>query len=388
MLRSDLAILCTAVVVAAAVPQSLAAAGDQGRVGIRFALMDANRDGEISREEWRGSARSFAVYDWNGDGKLSGDEIRVVGPQRGTDFSTVDHDPSVAERYLSYTQAGFQNLDHNRDNRVTRNEWHYDIETFRRIDADRDNALTQVEFLGIDNDDLRGDRFDDIDVDNDGRVVRGEWYGSAASFERFDQNRDGVLNRYEVVGGENYTDDSWDQFTNLDHDGNGAVSRDEWHWSATSFTARDLNRDGRLTRQELSAAGGTPRGGSAAASSIPPRTVRVDAKRRWTDTGVDVQAGDLITFNSTGTIQMGGADDNALPAGSTIGRKAPEAPILNQPAGALIAQVGDFGPIFVGNRRQIRAPVSGRLYLGVNDDYLGDNAGEFVVAVGRAVGTP
>ena len=41
--------------------------------------------------------------------------------------------------------------------------------------------------------------------------------------------------------------------------------------------------------------------------------------------------------------------------------------------------------VFVGGRRQITAPLSGRVYLGVNDDYLGDNAGEFVVSVGRAV---
>jgi hypothetical protein len=44
--------------------------------------------------------------------------------------------------------------------------------------------------------------------------------------------------------------------------------------------------------------------------------------------------------------------------------------------------VGSFSPIFVGGRRQVSAPVSGRVYLGVNDDYLGDNTGEFVVAVG------
>ena len=75
------------------------------------------------------------------------------------------------------------------------------------------------------------------------------------------------------------------------------------------------------------------------------------------------------------------AQDTATPAGSTSGRRAPDAPILNQAAGALIARIGDYGPIFVGNRQSFNAPVSGRFYLGVNDDHLPDNAGEFVVSV-------
>ena len=43
--------------------------------------MDRNRDGVVTRAEWRGSAQSFRNHDWNGDGRLSGDEIRP-GAQR------------------------------------------------------------------------------------------------------------------------------------------------------------------------------------------------------------------------------------------------------------------------------------------------------------------
>src|SRR4051812_15244438 len=39
--------------------------------------MDANHDGIIQRNEWRGNARQFTMRDWNGDGVLSGDEVRV-----------------------------------------------------------------------------------------------------------------------------------------------------------------------------------------------------------------------------------------------------------------------------------------------------------------------
>jgi hypothetical protein len=110
----------------------------------------------------------------------------------------------------------------------------------------------------------------------------------------------------------------------------------------------------------------------------------VNAQQRWTDTGIDVRAGDTITLNASGTIQMSdNREDTATPAGSRVGRRAPDAPIVNQLAGGLLATIGDYGStIFVGDRQTITAPVSGRVYLGVNDDHLPDNSGEFAVTVG------
>jgi len=344
--------------------------------------MDTNRDGEISRTEWRGNDRAFANHDWNGDGKLSGPEVRPTG-QDATDWSTVDHNPSGRERTLIYSRQGFQTLDHNRDNRLTPNEWHFDVEIFRRIDTNRDNAVTVEEFVGNDVDDLRDDQFDDIDVNNDGRVSRSEWYGSAAAFTTLDRNKDGFLSRFEVVGGLDYTDDLFDEFRSLDYDNNGTISRQEWHWSLASFNTRDTNRDNVISRQEFSSAGGSPGSATARTATGAARTVQVDSKLRWNDTGIDVQAGDIITIKASGTIQMSGADDTATPAGSTKGRKAPEAPILNQLAGALIARIGGVGPVFVGDRAELTAPATGRLYLGVNDDHLGDNSGQFTVTIGR-----
>jgi hypothetical protein len=96
-----------------------------------------------------------------------------------------------------------------------------------------------------------------------------------------------------------------------------------------------------------------------------------------------VRAGDVLTFNASGEIRMSdNTADTATPAGSRTGRTAPDAPVLNQLAGGLIARIGDYPSIFIGGRTTITAPVSGRLYLGVNDDHLPDNAGEFTVTVG------
>ncbi len=363
----------------AIVPNSLAPTDLQAQAArMRFENMDTNRDGAISRAEWRGSARSFEVHDWNGDGRLSGQEV-AIGAQRDTNWEDADHLPNRYERNISWTQAGFNNLDHNRDRRITANEWHFDVETFRRVDRNRDGALDQAEFLGQGRDDLRGDNFDDLDGNNNGRVERSEWYGGADVFNDLDRNRDGVLSRFEVVGGQDTTGDTWDQFANLDYDRNGSIARTEWHWSNVSFNQRDLNRDGVLSRREFEASGGAP---GAVATAGRSRAVHVNSQYRWTDTGIDVRAGQTVTVDSSGTIQMSdNAQDTATPAGSTSGRRAPDAPIVNQPAGALLARIGNYGPIFVGNRGSFTAPVLGRLYFGVNDDHLPDNAGEFIVNV-------
>ncbi len=373
-----------ALAIALAVPAELDAQRGRGRgrgrgqdANMRFAAMDTNNDGIIQRSEWRGNDRSFENHDWNDDGELSGAEVRT-GAQRDTNWEEADHIPNRYERYVSWTQAGFNNLDHNRNRKIDENEWHYDMETFRRVDRNDDGGLDQSEFLGGDVDDARADNFDDLDWNNNGRVERSEWYGSPAVFNEMDRNRDGVLSRFEVVGGVEGRNDTYDQFVSLDYDRNGSISRDEWHWSAASFGRYDTNRDNMLSRQEFSAGGGSPTAGAPAAQ--PQRTVRVIGNQRWTDSGITVRAGDSITIAATGNMTLStNGNDSSSPAGAS--RRAPDAPMLNQGAGSLIANIDNYGPIFIGANHTFSAPVSGRLYFGVNDDHIADNRGEYSVNV-------
>lgn len=153
-------------------------ASAQTRRSMRFAPMDANRDGVITRQEWRGTARSFDRHDWNGDGILSGDEVR---PAAGRDDEDEDDEAGfeAGERqydFVDWTPRGFVALDHNRDGRITRDEWRFKLDGFRRADHNRDGALSRAEFLGDANADLdRDDGFADLDDDGDGRLSRDEF---------------------------------------------------------------------------------------------------------------------------------------------------------------------------------------------------------------------
>jgi hypothetical protein len=62
----------------------------------------------------------------------------------------------------------------------------------------------------------------------------------------------------------------------------------------------------------------------------------------------------------------------------------PRAPIQTANAGALIARIGTGAPFAIGNQTTVRMPPNGGLlFLGINDDNVGDNSGEFQVTISR-----
>jgi EF hand domain-containing protein len=165
-------------------------------------------------------------------------------------------------------------------------------------------------------------------------------------------------------------------FSSLDRNRDGVISRSEWSGSIRDFMALDANGDNRVSRNEMA------RGQVSSPWSAPVgtsgRQIIVDSRQAWTDTGVWVEAGDVISFDADGTIQMSdNGGDTASPAGSP--RQALEAPMRSVPAGTLIGRIGNSAPIAIGSRRTVRAPVSGEVFLGVNDDHLPDNRGEYRV---------
>jgi hypothetical protein len=124
---------------------------------------------------------------------------------------------------------------------------------------------------------------------------------------------------------------------------------------------------------------------SAAAGALPNNAVRVPGNATWVATPFTVRKGDTVTFNVTGQIQLSdNASDMANPAGSLQQRHAAGSPLPQNFAGALIAKVGNSAPFPIGNvTTPVTMPADGQLYLGINDDHVNDNRGEFIVQMTR-----
>ena len=135
--------------------------------------------------------------------------------------------------------------------------------------------------------------------------------------------------------------------------------------------------DGTLGSRDTRVARDDPRRG---------RMITVPTNVRWTDSGIDVAAGDVVSFSVAGTVTLG--DDRSLGAEGDLeaAAPAPRRPLPDRPAGALIGRIGTSpdDTFFIGAERlPFRVRTSGRLYLGINDDTLDDDTGAFQVAVTR-----
>jgi hypothetical protein len=115
-------------------------------------------------------------------------------------------------------------------------------------------------------------------------------------------------------------------------------------------------------------------------SGMRERPVGVSANQQWTDTGVDVRAGQMIYFEAQGSVRWG-RDRQDGPGGERNSPSNPNRPMGNRNAAALIGKIGN-DMFFIGEETgPIRMRSGGRLYLGINDDVLTDNSGNFRVVV-------
>jgi hypothetical protein len=116
-------------------------------------------------------------------------------------------------------------------------------------------------------------------------------------------------------------------------------------------------------------------------SGLREKYTAVDAATQWNDTGVDVRAGMDVYFEASGKVRWG-PDRQDGPAGEGGNRTNPNRPIPGRPGGALIGRIGGSGAFLIGSEKgPIRMRESGRLSLGVNDDYLQDNSGSWRVTI-------
>ena len=115
-------------------------------------------------------------------------------------------------------------------------------------------------------------------------------------------------------------------------------------------------------------------------SGMREKQVIVSGDMDWNDAGIEVRAGQTVYFQATGQVRWG-KDRRDGPAGERNSPSNPNRPMGNRNAAALIGKIGN-DMFFIGDETgPVRMRAAGRLYLGVNDDVLTDNSGNFRVVV-------
>ena len=112
--------------------------------------------------------------------------------------------------------------------------------------------------------------------------------------------------------------------------------------------------------------------------------VQLTGEESWTDTGIDVQAGEHALISATGKLRYADAKEDNGPDGLPRGFKdlLRILPFNEAGRGALIGRIGDKDiaqPFVIGARRDVLAPVSGRLSVGINQTT--DDTGDGTYAV-------
>ena len=134
---------------------------------------------------------------------------------------------------------------------------------------------------------------------------------------------------------------------------------------------------------------------------LAPRTAirkAVLSQQSWTDTGYRVLEGQEIQFQASGVISLQKGNPIAFPCGPEgLSMLTLQKPLREENIGSLIGKVVQLVGIdvdentgeetriereslfFIGAKKRVRIPLSGRLYFGINELVVEDNDGVFNV---------
>jgi len=236
---------------------------NEDRAKQMFSKMDANGDGKLSRDEFRGPDQAFDKIDENNDGSLTMEELQKgrkggQGRQGGKKGGLLERNDTDSDGKVSKAemQAGFAK--------------HFD-----RVDKNGDGFLTEDEMpkrgksRGQDREGRgRGNQnsnfakraakqFNRFDKDGDGMLSQDEAPRHLKDrFTQLDANDDGFLSQDEIKAaagdaGARRKQGAPKYITDNDADGDGKLSPDEFSGSKSNFKAIDKNGDGFITAQEL-----------------------------------------------------------------------------------------------------------------------------------------
>ncbi|NIM91026.1 MAG: M48 family metalloprotease [Candidatus Aminicenantes bacterium] len=128
-------------------------------------------------------------------------------------------------------------------------------------------------------------------------------------------------------------------------------------------------------------------------------TINVLGNVDWTDTGLDVDIDQQIYFRASGGISLQKGNPLAYCGPDGYNLKTMQQPIPDEKIGSLIGKVVKLISIeideeteeeirneiekyfYIGSENRVKMEIDGRLFLGINENIVGDNSGEFQVTI-------
>lgn len=291
-----------------------AGGGPGGELRKRLKEMDADADGRVTREEWKGEPEGFERFDRNKDGVLDAKDMGGGGGRPKFDGE------AVKQRWLK--------MDRDADGKVSREEYTGDFE-FERLDQDKDGFLTDADLKGLREAGGMGGpggpgggpggqggpggmgapeptpeqlarQFAELDKDASGKVEAAELPEPLRErVLKGDQDGDGALSPEEFLvgmkkarrapggqpgqpgqpGGPGGPGGAGgpDLLRRFDHDKDGKVTRDQFPGGDEQFAKLDKNADGVLTADDFPAPPAPPQGPAPGAGAPPPPTGKLQA---------------------------------------------------------------------------------------------------------------
>ena len=115
-------------------------------------------------------------------------------------------------------------------------------------------------------------------------------------------------------------------------------------------------------------------------------SVVVPGTEWWTDTGIDLSIDDMVSIEAEGAVTP--STDNEPHVGPDGVPDRPSAQVYNvegleeENHASLIGRIGESGaPFLVGSELSFTADTEGRLFLGINDESVKNNAGAFTATI-------